>query len=62
MPPLATFALETAIPLLLQLAKDKGVINEAQKLEFEALAATEDFLGSLKAEYTYPDSKNGGAG
>jgi hypothetical protein len=59
MPPLLTFALETAIPLLLKLAADKNVINEEQKLSMEALVATEDFLGKLKTEDIYPSGVNG---
>jgi hypothetical protein len=62
MPPLLTFALETAIPLLLQLAKDKNVINEEQKLSMEALIATEEFLGDLEVEEKFPTGVNGQSG
>ena len=54
MPPLLTFALETAIPLLLKMAADNIVINEKQKLSMEVLVATEDFLGKLQTEDIYP--------
>jgi hypothetical protein len=59
MPEALALFLEYGLPVLLQLAADKNVINEEQKLLIEALAATEEFLGSLKIEEKFPNNKNG---
>ena len=55
MDPLELAAIEAVVGFLLQEANKLGLINEAQKLSLEALAATEEFLGGLQIYYQQGD-------
>jgi hypothetical protein len=59
MPEALAVFLEYGLPVLLQLAADKNVINEEQKLLIQALAATEEFLGNVVIVEKFPNNKNG---
>jgi hypothetical protein len=59
MPEALALFLQYGLPVLLQLAADKNVINEEQKLLIQALAATEEFLGNVEIVEKFPNDKNG---